>query len=189
MIHKRLNFKGKDLTSALANLGNSLLKGQTCRPSNNLLALKFVLLLIEAVQLVAHDVEKTLSGTNKGTKGKHDGRKSKNTAAHETSKGGGPGILLLAQVHHRSGEESIGTGTRSYMRTASSVKSTIFAIDFPPSVETIGPIGAAFFRRLKAHTANANDGSSPRKDAQSADVAPRHGILDGRNEEAASQAD
>lgn len=61
------------LTSSLTNLSNSLLNGQTGCPSNDLLTLKFILLLVEAVQSVAHDVEKTLGGTNKTTKGKHDG--------------------------------------------------------------------------------------------------------------------
>lgn len=44
------------LTSSLAQLGNSLLNGQTGCPSNSLLALKLILFLVEAVQSSSHGV-------------------------------------------------------------------------------------------------------------------------------------
>lgn len=36
---------------------------------------------------------------------------TKDTTAHETTKGRSPSIVLFAQVHHGSGEEGVGSGT------------------------------------------------------------------------------
>lgn len=65
--------KGMKLTSSLANLGDCLLDGHPRRPSNSLPALKFILLLVEAVQSSTGDVEEALGSTDKGTEGHHDG--------------------------------------------------------------------------------------------------------------------
>ena len=53
-------------TPSLSNLGNGLLDWRSCRSANLLLALEFVLFVVEAVEAVAHEVECALDAADEG---------------------------------------------------------------------------------------------------------------------------
>lgn len=108
LIARRMN------ASSFANLSYGLLYRQARHPSKYLLSLEFIGFLLERVDSAAEEVQRALDQADGTAEAQHNRhlprREAEHAAAHEATKGGGPSILLFAQVHRGPREEGVGGG-------------------------------------------------------------------------------